>query len=94
MDIRRARTVSGGLMLVVGTACRRDEFPARAKAIVDHFGMKVLDEIDSLDERLWITSIGDDVFCVSWDVWLPEVSIMAWLETPDAAVEALANKAS
>jgi hypothetical protein len=79
-------------MLVVGTECGWDEFPARAKVIVDHFGMKVREEIDGLDERLWITSIGDAEFCVSWDVWIPEVSIMAWRETPDAAVEALAAK--
>ena len=32
---------------------------------------------------MWITRIGKAQFCISWDTWVPEVSIIAWQNTPD-----------
>jgi hypothetical protein len=76
-------------MLIAGAECEPDEFPARAKAIVEYFGMKVVERTDGGDVMMWITRIGKDEFCISWDHWLGEVSIMAWKATGDEAMEAL-----
>ncbi|WP_218932161.1 hypothetical protein [Adhaeretor mobilis] len=53
--------------------------------------MTVIEKIDGLDERMWFTRLGSARYCVSWDIWFPEVSIMAWEDTPDAAIDRLAT---
>ncbi len=89
LSFRPDRTATGKLELVAIGECDWQEFPGRAQAVVDHFGMEVTEKIDGLDERMWIASAGDSQFCISWDTWFPEVSIMAWEKTPDAEVERL-----
>ena len=89
LTIRRSQTASGGLLLIIGTECGWDDFPSRAAEIVRHFHMKVINKTDGLDVRMWITSIGSKKFCVSWDTWCPEVTVMPWEDTPDEALEAL-----
>jgi len=54
-----------------------------------HFRMTVLEKIDGPDVRMWITRIGPAGFCISWDDWFAEVSVMAWHDTPPDAVERL-----
>lgn len=90
LRFRKDRTATGKLELVAIGECTWDEFPKRAETVVNHFGMDVVNKSDGLDERLWITRIGRSKFCVSWDIWLPEVSIIAWEDTPDTAIEQLA----
>jgi hypothetical protein len=51
--------------------------------------MTVVNKVDGACERLWITRIGAAEFCISWDDWLLEVSVMSWGDTPPAAVEEL-----
>jgi hypothetical protein len=76
-------------MLVAKGECEWHEFPQRAQAVVNRFRMKVLEHIDGPNERMWITGVDGSRFCISWDIWLPEVSIVAWGDTPDAEVERL-----
>ena len=66
------------------------EFPRLAAAIAVHFGMTVVRRIDGPAERMWITRCGPAEFCISWDDWLREVSVIAWGDTPWTAVEELA----
>ena len=93
MDVRRSQTATGKLMLLIGEECECEAFPTRAAEVVKRFGMRVTEVIDGFEERLVIARIGDAEFCISWDIWIPEVSVMAWGETPDAALEALADQA-
>jgi hypothetical protein len=90
LQFRPGRTATGTAELIATGECQWQEFPLLAQAVVDHFGMTVMKKTDGLDERVWITRIGESQFCVSWDSWFPEVSIMAWENTPDAEVERLA----
>ena len=55
--------------------------------------MTVTQKVDGLDQRLWIARRGDSQFCISWDIWFPEVSVMAWKDTSDAEVERLLTEA-
>ena len=73
----------------MGGECEWHQFPPRAQAVVDHFRMRVVQKIDGLHERMWIVAIDKAKFCISWDTWVQEVSIMAWEDTPDAEVERL-----
>jgi hypothetical protein len=90
LSFRQDRTATGKPELIASGECEWQDFPRRAQAVVDHFGMTVAKKIDGLDERMWIACAGDSQFCISWDIWFPEVSIMAWENTPDAEVERLA----
>ena len=89
LDLRHGRTATGNLALIARGECEWQEFPKRARAIVASFNMRVIEKIDGLDVRMWITTIGDARFCISWDIWFPEVSVMAWEETSDVEVERL-----
>ena len=89
LSLRRSTTATGRAEIIVGTDCGRDGFPMRAMEIVRHFGMHVDRRIDGPDCRVWLASLGEATFCISWDDMTCEVSVMAWESTPDAAVEAL-----
>jgi uncharacterized protein DUF3630 len=91
LDFHRSRTPTGKAELIANGECEWQGFPDRAQAVVDHFGMTVLEKVDSQDERMWIARIEDSQFCISWDDWHPEVSIVAWGTTPDAEVERLVS---
>lgn len=78
LDFRRDRTATGKLELIATGECEWKEFPRRAHEVVKHFGMSITEKLDGVDERMWITQIDGSLFCVSWDIWFPEVSIMAW----------------
>ena len=93
LSFRPDRTATGKPELIASGECEWEHFPRRAQEVVDHFGMTVRKKIDGCDERLWIACIGASQFCISWDIWSPEVSIMAWEKTPDAEVERLAASA-
>lgn len=67
--------------------------PARAQEIVDRFGLVVDEKIDGLDERLWIARKDGNTFCISWDIWIPEVSIMPRESTPESAIVDLISEA-
>jgi hypothetical protein len=87
LDIRLSRTATDKLDLIVGSECEWQDFPDRATAIVDHFRMTVVEKIADLNELLWIVTLDDAQFCISWDIWIPDVSIMAWEDTPDTKLE-------
>jgi hypothetical protein len=87
--IRQSKTATGKLELIVGAECSWEEFPGRAQEIVDQFQLLVAKRIDGFDERMWIAYTEGATFCISWDVWTREVSIMAWEQTPDEAVAKL-----
>ncbi len=89
LAIRESKTATGKAKLIIGRECAWDDFPAGAQQIVNEFHMVVREKIDGLDERMWITAIGEATFCISWDTWFPEVSVMAWESTPDTAVREL-----
>ena len=93
LSFRRDRTATGKPQLIASGECEWQHFPRRAQEVVDHFGMTVTEKIDGVDERVWIAHLGGSRFCVSWDVWFPEVSVIAWETTPDVAVERLADGA-
>jgi hypothetical protein len=93
LELRADRTRTGKPELIASGECEWQVFPRRAQEVVDHFGMTVTKKIDGLDVRMWIACIGDSQFCISWDIWFPEVSIMAWENTPDAEVERLTARA-
>jgi len=59
-----------------------EDFEQRAEVIVERFQMTIKEKIEGLDVIIWITSIGSDLFCISWDIWLAEVSVATWKETP------------
>jgi hypothetical protein len=91
-EVRLDTTATGRAIAILCPDCEWDEFPTHAQKAVDDFGLTVTERIDSLTgERLWIAVQGDDQFCISWDHWMREVTIMAWQSTPDAALLALAN---
>jgi hypothetical protein len=90
LELRLSRTATGKPELIAGAQCEWQEFPGRAQAIVDRLRMTIVTKIDGPDEQMWIASIGNAQFCISWDTWLQEVSIMAWENTPDAEIERLA----
>lgn len=94
LDLRRTQTATGKQGLVLTGECEWDDFPIHAQRVVEHFGMVVIEKMDGLNERMWITRIGESRFCVSWDIWVPEVSIMAWENTPDSEVDRLMLKAA
>jgi hypothetical protein len=89
LEIRPSRTATGKAELVVGQPCGWEEFPGRARAVVDCFGMSVVEKVDGVGERLWIARLGEAQFCISWDDWFGELSIIAWEDTPDAELERL-----
>jgi hypothetical protein len=89
LSFRPDRTITGKPELIAIGECEWQHFPHRAQEVVDHFGMTVTKKIDGLNERLLIARFGESQFCISWDIWFPEVSTMAWDNTPDADVERL-----
>src|SRR5215218_9133194 len=88
-DVHLGRAPSGKPQLVVGGECGWGEFPARARAVVRLFGMKPVEKVDGPDLRMWITRVGGEEFCISWDDWFFALTVMSWRETPPAAVERL-----
>ena len=92
-ELRLETTAHGRAMIVAVGECRWEEFPRLAGEVVRHLGMTVDERIDSPDVRMWITSIGAARFCVSWDHWTNELTIMGWAETPDERVEQLLCRA-
>ena len=90
LEFRLNQTATGKTEVIATGPCEWQDFPRRAQAVVDHFAMSVMKKIDSLDERMWIASVGDSQFCISWDIWSPEIAVMSWENTPDAEVERLA----
>jgi hypothetical protein len=83
---RYSKTATGKACVAFGPECESDAFPARAQEIAERFGLVVDEKIDGLDERLWIVRKDNNTFCISWDIWIPEVSIMAWESTPESAI--------
>ena len=92
LTLRHSTTATGKAELIVGSECHWDEFPTRAQQVVADLGMEVHEEIDSLDVRMWIATVGESAFCISWDIWVPTVSIIAWEQTSEAAVRALTDR--
>ena len=90
LSFRLGQTVTGKAELIAAGECDWQEFPQRAQAIVDRLGMVVTDKIDGLDQRIWIVCLGESQFCIGWDTWFPEVSIVAWAHTPEAELQRLA----
>lgn len=93
LSFRYSTTATGKACIEVGSQCESEEFAARALEIVDHFRMVVEERIDGFDERLWIVRKDHNTFCISWDVWLSVVSIMAWESTPESAIIVLKDGA-
>jgi hypothetical protein len=93
LDIRQTKTATGMTSLIIGPGCEAHEFAERAQHVADRFQMVVDKKIAGLDELMWIAHIGKDTFCISWDIWFPEVAVMAWENTPDAAVQKLTTGA-
>ena len=93
LALRYSTTVTGKACIEVGSQCESEEFPTRAQEVVDHFQMVVEERIDGFDERLWIVRKDHNTFCISWDVWLSVVSIMAWESTPESAIIGLKDGA-
>ena len=93
LRFRSSRTPTGKPELIAIGECGWQDFPSRAQAVVEHFGMTVTQKVDGLDQLLWIARRGDSQFCISWDIWFPEVSVMAWKDTSDAEVERLLTEA-
>jgi hypothetical protein len=91
LNFRSDRTVTNKPELVACGQSQWQDFPQRAQRVADHFGMIVTKKIDGEDERLWLVRLGELQFCISWDIWFPEVCISAWDITPDAEVERLAG---
>lgn len=91
LALRRSKTATGKAEIIVGNDCGWDDFPKRAREIVRHFRMRVDRRIDGPDCRVWLASLGEATFCISWDDMMCEVSVMAWESTPDTAVDALAD---
>jgi hypothetical protein len=87
--IRLSTTAKGKTSVVIGSECAAHEFAERAQAIADQLGLVFDQKIAGLDELIWLAHRGSDKFCLSWDIWFPEVAIMAWEETPDTAVQKL-----
>jgi hypothetical protein len=87
---RLSTTATGTNLLIIGGGCTWDEFPGRARQIAEQFAMTILESIDGLDVRMCIAKLGEATYCISWDIWFPEPSIMAWRSTPDVAVRQLA----
>lgn len=83
LDFRMDQTATEKPEWVVIGHCESEDFPRRAQAVAEHFGIAVMQKVDGLNERLWIASIGEAQFCISWDIWCTEVSIIAWEHTPD-----------
>lgn len=88
-DLRPGRTATGRPQLLLSGEHQWQDFPSGARAITEHFGMTVAEKIGGLDVRMWITRLGAAEFCISWDHWLLEVSVMAWADTPPEAVAEL-----
>ena len=80
--------------LIDAAACHWDDFPARAQAVTDWLRMTVTHKIDGLDERIWTARLGEAQFCISWDTWSDELSIMTWESTPDSEVQRLLKRAA
>ncbi len=89
--LRHEKTATGRISVVVGPECQSDKFPSRAQEVVELFQLVVEKKIAGFDELIWIARKGDDTFCISWDIWFPEVSIMAWESTPDSRLEELTH---
>jgi hypothetical protein len=90
VSFRLGQTVTGKAELIAAGECEWQDFPERAQAIVDRLGMVVTEKIDGLDGRLWIAYLREARFCIAWDIWFPEVSIVAWDDTPEAELQRLA----
>lgn len=93
LALRYSQTATGKACVDVGPECEAEAFPARAQEVVERFGLVVEEKIEGLDERLWIARKGGDKFCISWDVWLSTVSVMAWENTPESAIVRLTHGA-
>lgn len=89
LDLHPSETATGKSELVASLDCGWSEFPDVAGAVVARFGMTITEQHDGLDERVWIATRCNHDFCISWDIWMREVSIMCWGETPDDALKSL-----
>lgn len=83
-QFRQDRTATGKAELIVTAECEWDDFPRIAQEVVSLFGMTPAKKIDGPNERLWIARLSDAEFCISWDIWRTEVSIMAWGDTAES----------
>ena len=88
-EIQRSQTASGKLLLIVGAPCKWEDFQGRAQEIADHLHLTPTQKIHSVDTQMWLAHIHDAQFCISWDIWTSDVSIMAWKDTPDSVLERL-----
>jgi len=93
LALRYSKTATGKACIDVGPECDAEAFPARAQEVVDRFQLVVEEKVNGLDERLWIARRGGNMFCISWDIWLSTVSVMAWESTPESAIVELTTGA-
>jgi hypothetical protein len=87
LDLHQSQTATGKPELVASVDCDWSEFSSVASAVVDRFGMTITEQYDGLDERVWIATHCTHEFCISWDIWMREVTVMCWGVTPDDALK-------
>jgi hypothetical protein len=89
VNLRLSKTATGKPELIVCPQCDWDEFPRYADAVVNQFGMMITRQIDGVDVRMWLVKLNQAEYCISWDDWMYEVSLMCWGDTPDNALDQL-----
>lgn len=89
MQCTKVLTGLGKPELIFGSKCESKDFPSRANEFIEHYGMKIEEKISGLDEIIWTVSLGEAKFCISWDIWMRDVSISGVEETTDSDVLAL-----
>jgi hypothetical protein len=89
INLRPSTTATGKPELIVCPDCDWDAFARYAEAVVNQYGMKTTRKIDGFDERMWLVKLDLAEYCISWDFWMRDVSVMCWGDTPDDALNQL-----
>ena len=92
---RRIVMANGKPAIEFAAECAAAEVPRLAGEIAARLGMTVTQHIKGADVLMWLATLGDQQWCISWDIWVCDLTVMPWGDpptTPDSAIDGLLER--
>jgi len=95
---RRIIMASGKPAIEFAAECAEADIPRLAEKIAARLGMTITQHIKGADVLMWLATLGDQQWCISWDIWVCDLIVMPWDDPPatptasDSAIDGLLER--